>query len=63
MISSLVEDGSRVLCKFIRDFDSSNVEVTLTGTIELHKIELRVEEFSSCSLPYHPAFVYIDKLS
>jgi hypothetical protein len=64
MISSLVEGWIKKFCgKFIRDFDSSNVEVTLTGTIELHKIELRVEEFSSYSLPYHPAFVYIDKLS
>lgn len=64
MISSLVEGWIKKFCgKFIRDFDSSKVNVTLTGTIELHKIELRTEEFRSYNLPYYPAFVYIDKLS
>ena len=63
MLNSVAEGLIKKLCgKYLQDFTSENISISLTGTITLSNIQLRVEEFTLHQLPFSPKLLFIGSL-
>lgn len=63
MFSSIVESFINRLCgRYLKNFTSENVSVSVTGTITLTDVEIKLDELQEFSLPHRPIRAYIGSL-
>ena len=63
MLSSLAEGWIQRVCgRYLKNFSSDNVNVSIGGTISLTNVQLKVEELVTFQLPFKPALGYIGSL-
>ena len=63
MLSSLAEGLIQRLCgRYLKNFSSDNVSVSVGGTISLKNVQLKVEELVTFQLPFKPALGFIGSL-
>lgn len=63
MLSSLAESLIQRLCgRYLKNFSSDNVSVSVAGTVSLKNVQLKVEEFVTFQLPFKPALGFIGSL-
>lgn len=64
MIASLAESLIQRFCgRYLKNFSSSNVSISVTGTITLKDVELRLDSFADVQLPYAPRRCFIGESS
>jgi hypothetical protein len=60
MFSSIAESLIQRVCgRYLKNFSSANINIGVTGVINLSNIEIRVEELENFQLPYFPARVFL----
>ena len=63
MLSSLAESLIQRLCgRYLKNFSSDNVSVSVAGTVSLKNVQLKVEELVTFQLPFKPALAFIGSL-
>lgn len=64
MLSQLLEKFVKRLCgRWLRDFDSSQIKMSLGGTVTLEALDLKTEELAALLLPYAPAHARVAALT
>lgn len=60
MFSSIAESLIQRVCgRYLKNFSSSNINISVTGVIRLTDIEVRVEELENFQLPYTPVRIFL----